>query len=95
MSELHITYEGVESLWLRMARHLDDLAGSKGIDHHFVKVLCHEFLREGSDGGQDIFEVVMVPAGRTGNHVMCIRFSGAFNTYAALATKDRYSLACH
>ena len=95
MSEFHISDEGMESLWIGMARHLDQLAGSKGIDQHFVKLLCHQFLREPSNRGHDIFEVVTAPTGRASVYGLCVRFSRAFDAYAALAAKDRYGLNSH
>lgn len=95
MSKFHVSYEGVEALCVGLARDLDNFAVTKGIDHHFVEVLCHEFLRERGDGSHDIFVGVTVPTGRAGVGRLCIRFSGAFDADVTLAAKDRYGLRSH
>lgn len=87
-SQLEISDEGMVSLWDGLRRDLDDLASPCRLPDGFLEITASRFLNEGTYGPHDILEVVTSPAGGAGDHVMIIRFTGAFYRYATRSAQD-------
>lgn len=95
MLHLHISDEGILSLWNGLSVELEALVAPHRVPQGFLEMTADRFLEESPDGSSDIFEVVSASAGRAGESILRFRISGSFHCYAASAAKDCLSLNCH
>jgi len=90
-----ISNEPIVALLDGLALELDKLAAPRGLPHGFMEATLRQFGDEGFDLFEDVFTCVTAPASGTGEHVLVLSVSGAFQRYATSAAKNALGVVCH